>query len=126
MDFATLWQTVVMGVVEGVTEFLPVSSTGHLELAAALIGFQGPPGKVFEIVIQLGAVLAVCWIYRAKLLDVAAGLLTRADARRFALNLVVAFLPAAVLGVLLHKIIKSVLLTPGVVCASLFVGGIVI
>ena len=126
MDPTVLWQTVVMGVVEGLTEFLPVSSTGHLELAAHLIGFQGPPGKVFEIVIQLGAILAVCWIYRGKLIEVLLGLGHSAAARRFALNLIIAFLPAAVLGVLFHHIIKDVLLNPHVVAVSLLVGGIAI
>ena len=126
MDVSLLWKTIVLGIVEGLTEFLPVSSTGHLVLMEELIGFEGPPGKVFEIVIQLGAILAVCWIYREKLISVLLGLASRAEARRFAINLIVAFLPAAVLGVLLHKIIKTVLLTPGVVCASLFVGGVII
>jgi undecaprenyl-diphosphatase len=126
MDLALLWKTVVLGIVEGLTEFLPVSSTGHLILMETLIGFEGPPGKVFEIVIQLGAILAVCWIYRARLLGVVAGLASDASARRFAINLVIGFLPAAVLGVLFHKVIKTVLLTPGVVCASLLIGGIVI
>jgi undecaprenyl-diphosphatase len=126
MDSTLLWKTVVLGIVEGLTEFLPVSSTGHLILMETLIGFEGPPGKVFEIVIQLGAILAICWIYRAKLLEVAAGLVSEPPARRFVLNLLVGFLPAAVLGVVFHKQIKTVLLTPGVVCASLFIGGIVI
>ena len=126
MDFTVLWQTVVLGIVEGLTEFLPISSTGHLILMETLIGFQGPPGKVFEIVIQLGAILAICWLYRAKLVSVLMGLGHDLAARRFALNLLIAFLPAAVLGVMFHKVIKTVLLTPGVICASLFIGGIVI
>jgi len=126
MDFALLWKTILLGVVEGLTEFLPISSTGHLVLMEELIGFQGPPGKVFEIVIQLGAILAVCWLYRVKLIAVLLGLASRPEARRFAINVILAFLPAAVLGVMFHKIIKTVLLTPAVVCASLFLGGIVI
>jgi len=126
MDASLLWKTVVLSIVEGLTEFLPISSTGHLLLMEELIGFEGPPGKVFEIVIQLGAILAVCWVYRAKLIQVLLGLGSRAEARRFAANLVIAFLPAAVLGVLLHKFIKTVLFNPGVVCASLFVGGLFI
>ena len=126
MDSTVLWQTVVLGVVEGLTEFLPISSTGHLILMETLIGFEGPPGKVFEIVIQLGAILAICWLYRAKLIGVLMGLGSDPVAQRFAINLVIAFLPAAVLGVMFHRIIKTVLLTPGVICASLFLGGIVI
>ena len=73
MDLALIWKAVLLGIVEGVTEFLPVSSTGHIILAEQLLGFQGPPGKVFEIVIQLGAILAVCALYRAKIWQTAIG-----------------------------------------------------
>jgi undecaprenyl-diphosphatase len=126
MDVATLLGAIFLGVVEGLTEFIPVSSTGHLILLVDLIGFQGPPGKVFEIVIQLGAILAVCWAYRAKLLGVASGMFSDPDDFRFVRNLLLAFLPAMVLGALLHGFIKSVLFSPWVVVVSLIVGGIAI
>jgi len=100
----------LLGIVEGLTEFLPVSSTGHLILADALLGIEGPASKLFDIVIQLGAILAVCWVYR----------------ERFVTNVVIAFLPAAIVGVLAHRLIKEVLFSPWVVAVSLIVGGILI
>jgi undecaprenyl-diphosphatase len=117
---------VILGIVEGVTEFLPVSSTGHLILAAELLGFTGPGSKVFEVVIQLGAILAVCWVYRERLFNAVTGMLSDASARRFVANIVVAFLPAAVAGVLLHRFIKEVLFSPWVVAVSLITGGFLI
>ena len=117
---------VILGIVEGLTEFLPVSSTGHLILAAELIGFTGPGSKVFEVVIQLGAILAVCWVYRERLFNALTGLLTDPAAQRFVANIVIAFLPAAVAGVLLHRFIKEVLFSPWVVAVSLIVGGFLI
>jgi undecaprenyl-diphosphatase len=117
---------ILLGIIEGLTEFLPVSSTGHLILAAELIGFTGPGSTVFEIVIQLGAILAVCWVYRDRLFHAVAGMLTDASSRRFVANIVVAFLPAAVAGVFLHHFIKSVLFSPWVVAVSLVVGGFLI
>src|SRR3954471_1391763 len=126
MDESTLISALVMGVVEGLTEFIPVSSTGHLILLDDLLGFQGPPGKVFEIAIQLGAILAVCWIYRARLWGVLLGLPTDPASRRFATNVLLAFLPAAVIGVLAHRIIKEVLFSPWVVSISLILGGVAI
>ena len=88
MDLTLIWKTVLIGVVEGLTEFLPVSSTGHVILAAELLKFQGPPGKVFEIVIQFGAILAVCFLYRQKIWNTAAGVLRRdRPAMRFAMAL---------------------------------------
>ncbi len=119
-------QAALLGLVEGLTEFLPVSSTGHLILLGDVLGFEGPPGKVFEIIIQLGAILAVCWLYRQKLIDTVLGFFVDATARRFAIAVVLAFLPAAVLGVMFHKIIKSVLFSPLVVSISLVVGGVLI
>jgi undecaprenyl-diphosphatase len=117
---------VVMGAVEGFTEFLPISSTGHLILADEILGFQGPPGRVFEIVIQLGAILAVCWAFRGRLAEAVAGLGSDPRQQRFAANVVIAFLPAAVIGAVLHKFIKDVLFSPWVVAVSLVVGGILI
>ena len=121
-----LFEAAFLGLVEGLTEFLPVSSTGHLILVGDLIGFHGPSGKVFEIVIQLAAILAVCWIYRQKILDVTVTLPSEAGSRRFAGNIILAFLPAAVIGALAHDFIKSVLFSPWVVSVSLVVGGFAI
>lgn len=116
----------LLGLVEGLTEFIPVSSTGHLILLVDLLGFQGPPGRVFEIVIQLGAILAVCFFYRERLWWAGTRFLVDPAARRLVVNLVVAFLPAAVIGVLAHDIIKTVLFSPWVVSVSLILGGIAI
>src|SRR5215203_2625550 len=127
MDLALLLKTIVIGIVEGLTEFLPISSTGHIILAEELLGFQGPPGKVFEIVIQLGAILAVCLLYRVKIWTTVQGVLKREPVSlRFAAAIIVAFLPAAVVGVAAHKYIKSVLFDPKVVAVALIVGGIAI
>lgn len=126
MDLRTLIEALALGAVEGLTEFIPVSSTGHLILFAELFGFDGPPGRVFEIVIQLGAILAVCLVYRKRLIDTLLGLGRDVSARRFAFNVFIAFLPAVLAGVLLHGFIKSVLFSPFVVCVSLIVGGFVI
>lgn len=119
-------EAMLLGLVEGLTEFLPVSSTGHLILVGDLLGFQGPPGKVFEVVIQLGAILAICVVYFERLWRVTTGLVDDPRARRFAYAVIFAFLPAAVLGVFLHKIIKTLLFSPTVVCVSLIVGGFII
>jgi undecaprenyl-diphosphatase len=127
MDLTLIWKTLLIGVVEGLTEFLPVSSTGHIILAEEVLHFQGPPGKVFEIVIQLGAILAICFLYRMKIWTTAEGVLRRErPALMFAAAIIVAFLPAAVVGVAAHKYIKSVLFDPKVVAVSLIVGGIII
>lgn len=127
MDLTLIWKTLLIGVVEGLTEFLPVSSTGHIILAERLLDFQGPPGKVFEIVIQLGAILAVCLLYRMKIWTTVQGVLRREKAAvRFAAAIVIAFLPAAVVGVIAHKYIKSMLFNPTVVAVALIVGGIAI
>lgn len=126
MNMLLLLQAVFLGVVEGVTEFLPISSTGHLIVAGDLIGFSGPLATVFEVVIQLGAILAICVLYARKLFGVAFGLVDDPAARHFAMAIIIAFLPAAFFGFLLHDFIKSVLFNPTVVCASLIVGGIAI
>ncbi|MBY0511918.1 MAG: undecaprenyl-diphosphate phosphatase [Rhodospirillaceae bacterium] len=126
MDFYTLVMAAVLGVVEGVTEFLPISSTGHLILVEDLLGFEGPPGKFFEIIIQLGAILAVVWVYRAKLWRIATGMFAPGPEQRLAVNVAVAFLPAAVIGVFAHGFIKEVLFSPWVVSVALIVGGIAI
>jgi undecaprenyl-diphosphatase len=126
MTLPELLQSVFMGAVEAVTEFLPVSSTGHLILAGKLIGFQGPPGHVFEVAIQLGAVLAVCVLYFKRLLKVACGMTSDPRARHFAVVSVIAFIPAVIVGILFHHIIKTYLFKPWVVCFALVLGGIAI
>ena len=116
----------LLGVIEGLTEFLPVSSTGHLILFIDLLGFQAPPGKTFEVMIQLGAIVALILLYFRKLWGTLIGLPTDPQARRFAIVILLAFLPAMVLGALLHGIIKEALFKPQVVATALIVGGIVI
>ncbi len=117
---------ILLGLLEGLTEFLPVSSTGHLIVFEDLLGFQGPPGKTFEVMIQLGAILALVVLYFRKLWSTATGLATDPQARRFTLSIAVAFLPAAVLGAGLHGFIKSALFYPHVVAWALIIGGLVI
>jgi len=126
MENATLLGALILGLVEGLTEFIPVSSTGHLILLGDLIGFQGPPGRVFEVAIQFGAILAICWIYRAKLFGTVLGLASEPADRRFAINVAIAFLPALVLGFTLHSFIKNALFNPWVVSVALIVGGVAI
>ncbi|MBM3644471.1 MAG: undecaprenyl-diphosphate phosphatase [Alphaproteobacteria bacterium] len=127
MDVTLYLQAIAIGIVEGLTEFLPVSSTGHIILFEAVLGFEGPPGKVFEIVIQLGAILAVCWLYRLKIWTTGLGVLQRDPvALRFASAILIAFLPAAVIGALAHKHIKALLFNPTSVAIALIVGGIAI
>lgn len=126
MDLLLLLKALILGIVEGLTEFLPISSTGHLILAGQLLGFNDEKGKVFEVVIQLAAILAVCWEYRAKIGDVVGGLGSRPDARRFTLNLIVAFMPAAILGFLFSKLIKAYLFNAVSVAIAFIVGGLVI
>ncbi|HTQ03653.1 MAG TPA: undecaprenyl-diphosphate phosphatase [Polyangiaceae bacterium] len=121
-----LVKALVLGVVEGLTEFLPISSTGHLILAGALLDFDGEKAKVFEIVIQTGAVLAVVWEYRARFTKVLGGLGGDPLARRFALNILIAFMPAAVLGLLLGKHIKELFFRPIVVALAFILGALVI
>ena len=119
-------KAVVLGLVEGLTEFLPISSTGHLILAAALLDFNDAKGQVFQLVIQTGAMLAVMWEFRARFLAVLMGLGRDAQANRFALNVAVAFLPAAVLGLTFGKYIKAVLFKPVPVAIAFIVGGLII
>lgn len=126
MDFTQLMHALILGAIEGFTEFLPVSSTGHLILAGDLLGFNDERGKLFEIVIQAGAILAVCWEYRAKIGTVMRGLGSDRGARRFALNLGIAFMPLAVLGLLFHKAIKAHLFQPVPVALAFIAGGIAI
>jgi undecaprenyl-diphosphatase len=126
MDVALYFKAVVLGVVEGLTEFLPVSSTGHLIIAAQLLGFGGEKAKVFEIFIQSGAMLAVVWEYRARFAGLLVGLRRDPAARRFAVNLAVAFLPAALLGLAFAGLIKQHLFYAVPVAAAFIAGGFVI
>jgi undecaprenyl-diphosphatase len=114
----------LLGIIEGLTEFLPVSSTGHLILFVDLLRFQAPEGRAFEIMIQLGAILAVMLVYSRKIVSVVAGLPSDPAARRFALSIIVAFLPAMMIGALLGSLIRDVLFSPWVVGAALVLGGI--
>ena len=116
----------ILGLVEGLTEFLPVSSTGHLIVIGDLLGFGGDFSKLFEVVIQLGAILAVCWLYRAKLWHAVTTFRRQPDSRHFVVNVLLAFLPAVVIGFLAHDFIKRVLFSPLVVAWAFIVGGIVI
>ena len=126
MDWILTLKALILGVVEGLTEFLPVSSTGHLIVAGSLLNFDVPQEKTFDVVIQLGAILAVCWEYRQRIGHVVAGLATRPDARRFTLNVIIATIPAIVLGLLFEKSIKAVLFSPVPVAFALVVGGVLI
>jgi len=126
MEHIILIKALILGVVEGLTEFLPVSSTGHLILAGDLLHFNDEKGKVFEIVIQCGAILAVCWEYRAKIGKVISGLGSEREAQRFALNLAIAFMPAAVLGLAFAKAIQARLFQPVPVALAFIIGALVI
>ena len=127
MDWIELAKAAVMGIVEGLTEFLPISSTGHLILAASLLNFNGAAAKVFEIAIQTGAMLAVIWVYRERLLSTLVGLgRGEAQAQRFARNVLIAFIPAVVFGLALGSAIKAHLFHPVPVALAFIVGGVII
>jgi len=121
-----LLKAAVMGIVEGLTEFLPISSTGHLILAGALLGFDDEKAKVFDIAIQTGAILAVIIVYWEKISSTVVALPTQRLARRFALNVLIAFMPAVILGLLFGKAIKAHLFTPTVVASTFIIGGFII
>jgi undecaprenyl-diphosphatase len=126
LEHPSLLVALVLGIVEGLTEFLPISSTGHLIVAGSLLGYTGDHAKVFEIVIQAGAILAVCWEFRARLASVVGGLFSDPVAQRFAVNVAIAFVPAAVLGVLFGKAIKAMLFAPIPVALASVAGALVI
>jgi undecaprenyl-diphosphatase len=126
MDLILILKALILGIVEGLTEFLPISSTGHLILAGSLLHFDNEIGKVFEVVIQAGAMLAIIWEYRKKFSKVALGLVNDEASRQFALRLIIAFLPAAVFGLLFSKVIKRWLFQPIPVAAAFIIGAFVI
>jgi undecaprenyl-diphosphatase len=126
VDIVLLIKAAIMGVVEGLTEFLPISSTGHLILAGALLGFDDEKAKVFDIAIQTGAIFAVILVYWQKIRDTVRALPTEKQAQRFALNVLIAFFPAVILGLLYGKAIKAHLFTPVVVASMFIIGGFII
>ncbi len=126
MDIALLFKAALMGIVEGLTEFLPISSTGHLILAGSLLGFDDDKAKVFDIAIQTGAIFAVILVYWQKIRDTVIALPSQTQARQFALNVVIAFVPAVLLGLLFGKAIKAHLFTPVVVASTFIIGGFII
>ncbi|KRW72145.1 UDP pyrophosphate phosphatase [Pseudomonas sp. TTU2014-096BSC] len=123
MDLWIAFQALILGVVEGITEFLPVSSTGHQIIVADLIGFGGERALAFNIIIQLGAILAVVWEYRRKIIDIVVGLPKEQQAQKFTVNLLVAFMPAVVLGVAFADLIHEYLFNPITVATALVIGG---
>lgn len=126
MDIILLLKALILGIVEGLTEFLPISSTGHLILAGDLLDFNDERGKLFEIVIQVGAILAVCWEYRKRIGDTFAGMFSERKAQRLIINLVIAFIPLAALGLLFGKAIKAHLFQPVPVALAFIVGAFLI
>jgi undecaprenyl-diphosphatase len=125
MNLALALKAALLGFIEGLTEFLPVSSTGHLILFGHYLGFSSP-GHSFEVLIQLGAILAILSVYFGKLLALAKGVFTDRRARMFVLAILIGFLPAAAIGAVAHSFIKGVLFSPLVVCISLIVGGVIL
>jgi undecaprenyl-diphosphatase len=126
LDITLLIKAALMGIVEGLTEFLPISSTGHLILAGALLGFDDEKAKVFDIAIQTGAIFAVILVYWQKIRSTLVALPTEKQAQQFALNVLIAFIPAVVLGLLFGKAIKAHLFTPVVVATTFIIGGFII
>ncbi len=126
MDIYLILKAVVLGLVEGLTEFLPISSTGHLILVGDLLNFNDDKGKAFEVIIQFGAILAVCWEYRQKLITVVTSIGSRRASQRFAMNVIVATIPAITLALLFGKYIKSVLFSPIPVASAFIAGGLII
>lgn len=126
MDWILYLKAVILGIVEGLTEFLPVSSTGHLIVFGSLLDYTGQEADTFYIAIQAGAIVAVCWYYRERILRICKGLFTEPAQQKLAWNTIIAFLPAAVIGVMVAKYIKEWLFNPVSVAAALVIGGIII
>ena len=126
MDIYLILKAVVLGLVEGLTEFLPISSTGHLILVGDLLNFNDEKGKAFEVIIQFGAILAVCWEYRQKLMTVVTSIGSRRASQRFVMNVIVATVPAITLALVFGKYIKSVLFSPIPVASAFIIGGLII
>jgi len=126
MDTILLVKALILGIVEGATEFLPISSTGHLIIVGDFLNFNNDKGKVFEIVIQLAAIFAVCWVYKRRLIDTTMHITNQIKAQKFVLNLFLAFLPAAILGLAFHSYIKEYLFSPITVAIALITGGFAI
>ena len=126
LDVILLGKALILGVVEGLTEFLPISSTGHLILAGHLLNFNDEKGKAFEVIIQLGAILAVCWEFRTKIASVISGLGRRPLSNRFALNIVIASIPAITLALVFGKMIKAHLFAPIPVATAFILGAFII
>nr|WP_312508180.1 undecaprenyl-diphosphate phosphatase [Pseudomonas luteola] len=125
MDLWSAIQALILGIVEGLTEFLPISSTGHQIIVADLLGFGGDRAMAFNIIIQLGAILAVVWEFRRKIIDVVIGLPRQREAQRFTVNLMVAFFPAVILGVAFADAIHEYLFNPITVAMALVIGGVI-
>jgi undecaprenyl-diphosphatase len=125
MDLLLLGKALILGIVEGLTEFLPISSTGHLILVGDILGFNDERGKAFEVIIQFGAILAVCWEFRSKLWSVASTIKTSSASQRFVVNVLIASFPAMTLALLFGKYIKQFLFSP-VPVAMAFIGGALI
>jgi undecaprenyl-diphosphatase len=125
MDFSLYLKAILMGLVEGLTEFLPVSSTGHLILFGDAIRFTGPQAGVFEVVIQIGAIAAVLLVYQQRFIPLLTQLHAKPEVRKFLYLLIISFLPAAVIGLLAHHAIKTYLFNPTVVALALIIGGII-
>ncbi|MCE3254756.1 MAG: uppP [Rickettsiaceae bacterium] len=126
MDLVAIIKAIILGIVEGLTEFIPVSSTAHLLLSSKLIDFSYIKDDVFEIVIQLGAILAVVVLYRKKILDVVLGIFKKKSSQNFVLNIAIAFFPAAIIGLFFHGLIKSLFFNPLSIALAMLIGGFVI
>ena len=125
MSFIVTVKIIILGIIEGLTEYLPISSTGHLIIFGKLLEFNTIPEKIFEITIQLGAILAICVVYYKKFLNILTTIHKNQDSRKFVYNLVIAMIPAVIIGVLAHDFIKTILFSVNIVACSLIIGGVI-